>query len=282
MFSLLEKIEPTDSFNVWDYKKVEEYWDNKAVYVFWNKEGFEQGNTRLNCDLEHKPIYIGSTRNLGKRLIQHLIYDKYTTDFNVYFYGVDVYVFENYSESHPVIQKKNKDKLSCITLAEIYEIYFINMMSPWFNFRNNNNNKCINFAEYVNSGYYLERRSFWCDNQHPLSQEIINGFDEIDRLNENWRVVNNKVNRKERWINISEFVDKVLSKRNEKNKDKIRKDLLNYIKIVIKIDCFFMDVKLENKVHFEIVRGSGDDIEIAEEALLFFSPPENLIKFNLK
>ncbi|MER2121414.1 MAG: hypothetical protein ABS935_14175 [Solibacillus sp.] len=282
MFSLLEKIEPTDSFNVWDYEKVGKYKEKVAVYVFWDKKGFEQGDDRLKYELSHPPVYIGSTRDLGKRMVEHLIFDKYTIDFSVYFYGVDVYVFEDYSQFHPVIQKMNKDNLSYISLAEIYEMYFINISLPWFNYSHNNYLYRKGITGYVNRDYYLDRRSVWCEPSYPSSEEINNGFDGIDSLNEKWNIVKNKkVNRNERWIKISEFVDRVLSNRKPENKDILKEPLLEHIKSTIETNYFYMDCKLLDSKNFEIVRGSGDDIEIAEEALLLYSPPEQLIKFIL-
>ncbi|PEC81953.1 hypothetical protein [Bacillus cereus] len=294
MFSLLEKIKPTDSFNVWNYQKVKQYKGKVALYVFWDKKGYEQGDDRLEYEAKHLPVYIGKTTDLGNRLVEHLTYDKYTKDYSIYFYGVDVYVFENYCscitlkgkndcKCHPVLDKMTKDNMSYISLADIYELYFIKMMLPWFNETYNtyfDRTKPMR-AQYVNKGYYLDRRSAWCNPKNVLSKEINEGFDEIDKLNKEWNIVKDKkIIRDEHWLNISEFVDELISKRNDENKIKLKNPLVDFIKNMISSNTFYMVpifISGSSKT-FDIVKGSGDDIKIASDALLFFSPPDNLIK----
>ncbi|KQL33363.1 hypothetical protein [Psychrobacillus sp. FJAT-21963] len=89
--------------------------------------------------------------------------------------------------------------------------------------------------------------------------------------------------RDENWITINEFVDEVISRYGDTNKTRLKTDLLRYIKerILIHKNTFYMDPVYMSGISktFDIVKGCGDEIEIASDALLYFLPPSTLINY---
>jgi hypothetical protein len=278
--------DPTDSFNVWEHSKIDIYKDKVAVYIFWDEKGFKNPDRYKYYlypfqELDHFPIYVGKTYDLGKRIVEHLTGDKYTKNYSTYFYGIDVYVFEDLDETHLVRQAQKIDDFKFESLADLYETYFIMRFIPWFNDTSNiySAKKGVTHL-YFENDYYKQRRSVW--SAYPsIVQKVRDGFIKIEQIANQWRGVNDeKTVQIERWLKVEDFVDELIKRRSDQNKAKLRQPLIDYINNGISNDNFFMDTVKKKK--FIYYKGSGGLYEIASDALLYFKLPKDLVDNLLK
>lgn len=269
--NVLHHIEPTDSFSVWDYESIAKYVKKAAVYVFWDQKGFEKDDERHNLYAEHSPVYIGKTSNLAKRIIEHLTYDEWTEHFSIYFYHVDVYVFEDLPDDHALNIAMNEDKLCYENLADLYEVYLIIRRFPWFNDTHNfyvskKNTRLL----YFSNNYHELRRSEWCD-----KGEIEYGFKQIEKMA---KVLSLPVQTimSERWLRIEDFVDQLI--KNRKNKIPLGENLIEYFKKIIHLKQFNIKTLNNNDKNFKFFKEENNQSYIASDALLYYKPSKRLIK----
>ncbi|MYL34356.1 hypothetical protein GLW08_10805 [Pontibacillus yanchengensis] len=267
---VLQHIDPTDSFPVWDYRSIGKYEEKAAVYVFWDEKGYEQEN-RHDLYAEHSPVYIGKTNNLTKRIIQHLTHDDCTENFSTYFYHIDVYVFENLSKNHSLIQAMKEDKLRYENLADLYEVYLITRRFPWFNDTHNFYvTKYKTRLMYFSNDYHNLRRSNWFESEAKIEY----GFKQIEKMAKELSLPVQTITQ-ERWLRLEDFVDGLISRR--KNKFPLRDNLIKYLQNKVDRNTFkIKTMKGEDKL-FSYHKKESNHYYIASDALLYYRPSEQLI-----